>query len=64
MSGQMLDLFKALCILIISIIVIGALIQDAFAIADAAKKIFMGIGSVVAIIAIYRSGIYRIFFKG
>ena len=64
MSEKTLDLFKALVILVISVIVVGALIQDAFGIADAAKKIFVGIGSIAAIAAIYKSGIYRIFFKG
>jgi hypothetical protein len=64
MSEQILDLFKALCILVISILVIGALIEDAFGIADAAKKIFISIGSIVAIAAIYKTGIHNIFLKG
>ncbi|MFC1909261.1 hypothetical protein ACFLXD_05345 [Chloroflexota bacterium] len=63
MSGKMLDLFKALVILIFSIFIIGALIQDAFGIDDAAKKIFLGIGGIGVIIAIYKPGIHRIFFN-
>ena len=64
MSNKMLDLFKALFILVISIIIIGALIQDAFGIADAAKKIFFGIGGIATIVAIYKTGIHKIFLKG
>ena len=63
MPKKMLDLFIALFILVVSISVIGAYIQDAFGIADVAKKIFIGIGSIGAIIAIYKTGIYKIFFK-
>jgi len=48
-------LFKTLFIIIVSIIIIGALIQDAFGISDAAKKIFLGIGGIGIIILIYRS---------
>ena len=64
MTEKMLDQFKALCILVISIIVIGALIQDYFGIVDAAKKIFIGVGGIAAIVTIYKTGIYKIFFKG
>jgi uncharacterized membrane protein len=64
MSEKTLDLFKALVILVISIIVVGALVEDAFGIADAAKKIFIGIGSIGVIVAIYKTGIHRIYFKG
>jgi hypothetical protein len=64
MAENMLDRFKALFILVISIIVIGALIEDYFGIADAARKIFIGIGGIAAIVAIYKTGIYKIFFKG
>jgi hypothetical protein len=64
MPQKMLDLFIALFILVISIIVIGAVIQDHFGIADAAKKIFLGIGGIAAIVAIYKTGIYKIFLKG
>lgn len=61
MSNKMADFFKALFILIISIIIIGALVQDAFGIDEAAKKIFLGIGGIAGIVLIYKSGIIRIF---
>ena len=52
-------LFKTLSIIIVSIIIIGALIQDAFGISDAAKKIFLGIGGIGAIVLIYRGFISK-----
>lgn len=64
MSWKALDLFKALFITVVGIIIIGAVIQDAFGIADAAKKIFMGIGGIGAIVLIYKAGIHKIFLKG
>ena len=59
MSEKAVDLFKAIFILVISIIIIGALIQDSFGISDAAKKIFLGIGGIGAIVLIYRSFISK-----
>lgn len=47
-------LFKTLFIIIVSIIVIGGLIQGVFGIPDAANKIFLGIGGIGAIVLIYR----------
>ena len=64
MPKKMLNLFIALIILVISIIVVGALIEDAFGITDAAKKIFLGIGGIAVIVSIYKTGIYKIFLKG
>jgi hypothetical protein len=62
MSGKALDLFKTLAIVIISIIVIGAIVEDAFQIGDAAKKIFLGIGGLGAIILVYRTFLKRMRF--
>ena len=59
MSEKAVDLFKTLFILVISIMIIGALIQDSFGISDAAKKIFLGIGGIGAIVLIYRSFISK-----
>jgi len=59
MPEKALALFKTLFILIISIIIIGALIQDAFGIPDAATKIFLGIGGIGVIVLIYRSFIKK-----
>ena len=59
MSEKAVDLFKTLFILVISIIIIGALIQDSFGITDAAKKIFLGIGGIGVIVLIYRSFISK-----
>ena len=59
MPQKALNLFITLFILIISIIVIGALVEDAFQIADAAKKIFIGIGGLAAIIVVYRTFLKR-----
>ncbi len=64
MSQKALDFLKALFITIIGMVIIGAVIQDAFAIPDAAKKIFMGIGGIGAIVLIYKAGIHKIFLKG
>ena len=52
-------LFKTLVIIIVSIIVIGALIQGVFGIPDAAEKIFLGIGGIGVIVMIYRGFISR-----
>lgn len=59
MPEKAVALFKTLFIIIVSIIIIGALIQDAFGISDAAKKIFLGIGGIGAIVLIYRSFISK-----
>jgi hypothetical protein len=64
MSWKALDLFKAIFITVIGIAIIGAVIQDTFGIDDAAKKIFMGIGGIGAIVLIYKAGIHKIFIKG
>ena len=64
MPKKMFNLFIALIILVISIMVIGALIEDAFGITDAAKKIFLGIGGIALIVSIYKTGIHKIFLKG
>ena len=59
MSEKAVDLFKTLFILVISIIIIGALIEDSLGISDAAKKIFLGIGGISVIVLIYRGFISR-----
>lgn len=61
MTGKSIDFFQAMFILIIAIIVIGALVEDAFGIPDAAKVIFFGIGGIAAIIALFKAGIHKIF---
>lgn len=59
MSGKAVEIFKTLFILIVSFIVIGVLIQDAFGIPDAATKIFLGIGGIGIIVLIYRNFISK-----
>lgn len=62
MAEKALDLFKMLVILVMSIIIVGAIIGDAFQIEDAAKKIFLAIGGIGAIALIYRVFLSRIRF--
>jgi len=52
-------LFKTLFVVIVSIIVIGAVIEAVFGILDAAEKIFLGIGGRGVIVMIYRGFIGR-----
>ena len=61
MPEKMLKLFGGLFVLLIGIMVIGALIQDAFGIDNAAEKIFLGIGGIGVIIVIIKIGIHKNF---
>lgn len=59
MQQKATALFKTLFVIIVSIIVIGALIEAVFRIPDAAEKIFLGIGGLGVIVMIYRGFISR-----
>ena len=59
MQQKATALFKTLFVIIVSIIVIGALIEAVFGIPDAAEKIFLGIGGLGVIVMIYRGFISR-----
>ena len=50
MAERAIDFIKALFILIIGIVIIGALIQDSFGVSESAKKIFYGIGGIGVIV--------------